>query len=174
MSQYSAFNLQLNFSPPIHDSVAANVVLSPIPLMKLGFNIPVTIATPSARRVPPISEPLKSITITAHFDTGASSTSIDERLAVHLGLAPAGVAQHYTASGCADTTIYVADIHFPGTALNSFTNLQINSCKLPFEFTPEGADFLHPSNMGMLIGRDIMAKWNIVWNGPTSSVLISD
>jgi hypothetical protein len=25
-----------------------------------------------------------------------------------------------------------------------------------------------------LIGRDVMSRWNIVWNGPTSTVFISD
>jgi hypothetical protein len=28
--------------------------------------------------------------------------------------------------------------------------------------------------IGILIGRDIMSRWNIVWNGPTSTVFISD
>lgn len=35
----------------------------------------------------------------------------------------------------------------------------------------------HPvdfNNFGLLIGRDIMSRWNIVWNGPTSTVLVSD
>jgi hypothetical protein len=31
-----------------------------------------------------------------------------------------------------------------------------------------------PRNFGVLLGRDVMARWNIVWNGLTSTVFISD
>jgi hypothetical protein len=69
--------------------------------------------------------------------------------------------------------IYTIDIGFPTTKLSSFNNLRIGSCRLGFDIT-NNMNPAKPQNMGILIGRDIMSRWNIVWNGPTSTVIISD
>ena len=106
----------------------------------------------------------------AHFDTGATNTSIDINLAKHLNLIPIGQSVNYTAGGPQKMPNFYIDLSFPGTTLKPFHNLRIGSCNLPFDVK----NGIHSRNFGILIGRDIMSKWNIVWNGPTSTVFISD
>ena len=110
----------------------------------------------------------------AHFDTGASVTSIDLSLAAFLELRPIGKTQQYTANGASETPTFVADILFQNSKLAPFVNLQIGSCQLPFNMERYKKDPFDIQNFGLLIGRDIMSRWNIVWNGPTSSVFIAD
>jgi hypothetical protein len=110
----------------------------------------------------------------AHFDTGASITSIDIGLAMHLKLTAKGYSNSLTASGIQCMPNFVIDAAFPNTSLSPFVNLKIGSCKLNFDLPKAISDPNDPKNFGILLGRDIMSRWNIVWNGPTSSVFIND
>lgn len=163
-------SLAANIKLPIPPEYELKIEASPIPLMQTGLNIPVTI-TPSSmvREIEP-NKTFKSITVMAHFDTGASKTNIDTRIASIIGLSAVGVSKSYTAAGLTKMPEYAIDLSFPGTELQSFANLRVGSCKLPFDPSTD----LSKNNFGVLIGRDIMASWNIVWNGPTSTVFISD
>jgi hypothetical protein len=108
------------------------------------------------------------------LDTGATQTSIDKKLAAALNLNAIGISDHFTAAGPVSNPVYFADMFFPGAELEPFQNLKIGSCMLPFDLNPPNGNLLSIRNIGILIGRDIMSKWNIVWNGPTSTVFISD
>lgn len=110
----------------------------------------------------------------AHFDTGASITSIDINLASHLFLNATGQSISHTASGAHQMPTFAIDLSFPNTNLLPFSNLQIGSCHLNFNIKNCEQNPNDPKNFGLLIGRDIMSKWNIVWNGPTSTVFIND
>jgi hypothetical protein len=109
----------------------------------------------------------------AHLDTGASITSIDISLAKHLKLIPTGQSVSKTAKGPQLMPDFVIDLSFRAT-LSPFFNLQIGSCDLGFNLQQCLSDPNDSVNFGILIGRDIMSRWNIVWNGPTSTVFISD
>jgi len=105
-----------------------------------------------------------------HFDTGASSTSIDINLARQLNLVPIGASTRQTAGGSHTTPDFYIDFSFPGTDLRPFHNLKIGSCTLRYN----AENGLDQRNFGILIGRDVMSRWNIVWNGPSSTVFIHD
>jgi hypothetical protein len=156
-------------SPPPHSAIR----LSPVLLSWLGLNLQVLISTASAfsqyRQNEAADKP--SITIMAHLDTGASKTAIDIKLADYLNLNVLGEETIHTAGGPHGVKTYAIDLQFPNTDLTGFMNLQINSCHLPFDIA---ANLNDPRNFGLLIGRDIMSRWNIVWNGPTSTVFIND
>jgi predicted aspartyl protease len=106
----------------------------------------------------------------AHLDTGASITSIDRRIAAELELHPIGVGKIMTASGEMEANSYGILISFPNTQLRGY-RIRVSDCKLPYNGNRLD---LSVRNYGVLIGRDIMANWNIVWNGPSSTVIISD
>jgi hypothetical protein len=170
ISEY-AFGIKINPLPPKDTLVAVD--FSPLPLQQSGFNLPVEISTASIFRTPPLNMQLSAIVVMAHFDTGASSTSIDIELAKHLNLIVTGQSEHRTASGQQIMPNFAIDISFPNTKLSPFHNLRISSCRLGFNLENN----MKPSkaqNMGILIGRDIMSRWNIIWNGPSSTVIISD
>lgn len=164
------FSVQFIINPPPPQGTTVSLKLDPMPLAKMGLNIPVEVSTAEVFLKQPNPTPLSSITVMAHFDTGASNTSIDINLAKHLSLIPIGESIKSTAGGPQKTPDFYIDLGFPGTGLRPFQNLKIGSCTLPFNLS----NGVSPINFGILIGRDIMSRWNIVWNGPSSTVFISD
>ena len=110
----------------------------------------------------------------AHVDTGANITSIDVALATHLNLKSMGMIINQTAAERDDRPTFAIDLIFPNTKLAPFNNLRIGSCDLNFnveEAIKNPNDF---KNFGILLGRDVMSRWTIIWNGPTSTVIVSD
>jgi len=143
-------------------------------LMKHGFIMPVIIQTPSFLCAPPFSKPLKTMTVMALLDTGASHTAISNKIAVYLDLEVSGYSRLNTAGGRVLSPNYSVDILFPNAGLKNFENLKVDSCNVPFDINLPSEEFMSNKNFGVLIGRDMMSRWNIVWNGPTSTVFISD
>jgi hypothetical protein len=146
---------------------------SPRPLLLEGFNFPVAVSTPSGLlKNPSFDKDLAaSIVVMAHLDTGASRTSIDIKLAEHLKLVSTGNSSLTTAGGVKIMPDFVVDLNFPNTDLGPFINLPVGSCNLPFDISGNLNDF---KNFALLLGRDILSYWNVVWNGPTSTVFIND
>lgn len=174
MAHFNRLTAGVNITPQPPKGTKITLNAAPLPLMQTGFNMPVSISTPSSAKTLNPDIVIRSATIMAHFDTGASKTSIDTGLAKHLGLTPVGVSPIHTAAGKVNMPNYAVDITFPGSNLSPFINLPIGSCKLPFQIGSSGQIEITPQNFGLLIGRDMMSRWNIVWNGPTSTVFISD
>ncbi len=175
MAHYNSIALNISSDPPLDLSKIRVIVnVNPNQLLQIGFNLPVEITTATMFRQPPNPEPFNSITVMAHFDTGASITSIDLRLAQHLKLIPTGQSVQHTANGSVKNPTFAIDLAFPNTGLRPFANLQIGSCQLPFDLSKPSVSPSNFTNFGLLLGRDIMSGWNIVWNGPTSTVLVSD
>jgi len=150
-----------------------NLLMGHKGLVDKGLNIFSEISTASIYTKSQNPEPLRKIQVFAHFDTGASRTSIDIGLAKYLNLLQTGVGRVKTAGGIQFFPNFVADISLVNTALKPFINLEIGSCDLSFDFKENA---INPSmdNFGLLIGRDMMSRWHVTWNGPTSSVIISD
>jgi len=167
-------NAELQFNPPLQKGAKVTFATSPVPLVRLGYNTPVEITTASAFRQGPKPVPLKTIVVMAHLDTGASISSLDQNLAQHLQLITTGVGTVNTAGGPRITNNYAIDLSFVNTQLKRIQNLHIGSCQLNFQFSKHKKNPNDPSNFGFLIGRDIMALWQVVWHGPSSTILISD
>ena len=176
MAHLPQISPQIISSSKLPDGAQLQIAFSPARLAKLGFNIPVLVSVPSIQNSsnPRNQKELKSVTVMAHFDTGASITNIDKGLADYLGLIPVGAGVSRTAGGTTETLHYVVDISFPGCKLAPFFNLPISSCDLAYQFDGDSPGKMSPQNFGILLGRDVMTRWNIVWNGPTSTVFISD
>src|SRR5262245_44058934 len=112
MAHYANHSFQIQVNAPLPPGTQVAVGLTPLPLLQVGVNIPVEISTASAFRQPPTPAPLKTLVMRAHFDTGASRSSIDDGLAQHLGLTPVGVGQSRTAGGMITTNNYAVDLSF--------------------------------------------------------------
>jgi hypothetical protein len=174
MAIFNKQNVAVRITPEPPKNTKVEMGLSYHALLIEGFNIPIEISTASHFRRPPINAPLASIVIMAHFDTGASITSIDIGLAKHLKLIAIGSSESRTAQGRQVMPDFAVDISFPNTRLMPFHNLRIGSCDLGFSLEKNMEDINIPQNFGLLIGRDMMSRWNIVWNGTTSAVTICD
>ena len=169
MGQFQSTTFKLN--PP---TPGVTVTVDFQMLFLLGLNMPVEISTASAYVAPPLSTQRRSIQVMAHFDTGCSVTSIDMALASHLQLVQTGMGISTTANGSATNPNYAIDIAFINSSLKPIQNLQISSCRLPFNVTAALTNSKDSRNFGLLIGRDIMSRWHVTWNGPTSAVFITD
>ncbi len=165
MGSFHSHPFDFNITPKLPPDTQIGVAVSPGKLLMLGLNIPVAISTASGDSQIPDFDKNSAFTVgvTAHLDTGASITSIDIELAKKLNLIPTGPTIVYTANGPAEMPSYVIDLHFPNTNLMPFINLPIGSCNLAGQ-----------NNFSILLGRDVMSRWNIVWNGPSSTVIIND
>ena len=106
----------------------------------------------------------------AQLDTGASVSVIAEDLARRMGLPADGAERHTTGGGAVTMSMYNIDLRFPETKLSPFINLRVGSSLHPHH----PGDLGNQKNIGLLLGRDILSKWSVVWNGPTSTVIISD
>lgn len=101
-------------------------------------------------------------TAKALVDTGCTITSIDNSIVSALNLIPRGYSQTGTANGIATVTNHLVSIEFPRTNLTGRLIHQVQSVSLtgqPFH---------------VLIGRDLMASWNISYNGTAGFVSICD
>jgi hypothetical protein len=167
MAHIQYFSHTLQITPPPVDGSKIAVLSDHIPLQDTGFNLPVLLTEilPKDSNIAP-----KSLLVMGHFDTGASKTCIDARIAEMLGLTPIGVSLMRTANSVTESPNYILNLAFPNTQLKPFNKIQVGSCDLRFDFNQQ----LNLRNMGLLIGRDVMSRWNIVWHGPSSSVFISD
>jgi hypothetical protein len=167
MALFNTIMTNIHIQPPPAPGTRVAVAYNPLTLQTQGFNMQVLITetVPQNSKIVP-----KSVVIMGHFDTGASISSIDIRLAEFLGLAPIGFSTIRTANGEVETPNFLANLAFPNTALTPFEEFPISSCNLGYDSNQSS----NARNFGILIGRDIMSQWNIVWNGPTSSVFISD
>lgn len=144
-------------------------------LFQQGFVMPIIIQASSAPLRRMMSEiPKSPLLVMALLDTGATTTTISDKVAEALELIPLGFSKIYTAAGLAESADYAVDISFPNGALTGFANLKVGSCNLPYNENLPEEQRMEVTNFGALIGRDMMSRWNIVWNGPTSSVFISD
>jgi hypothetical protein len=111
----------------------------------------------------------------AHVDTGASHTTISLALATHLGLIQTGSGSSSTANGQATNPTFAIDLQFLNCNLQPRVDLQVGSCNLAhFSVQVAQQTPFNPKNFGLLIGRDIMSKWHLTWDGPSSTVIISD
>ena len=167
MANYFQPIFQINYEPPLEPNTKVSLSMGPQHLAYAGFNIPVMVTDVPLEKG---AMPSKGKLVMAHLDTGASRTTIDEKLAAELGLVPIGVSLIHTAAGPKDSKSYAISISFPDTGLRGY-KLTVDDCVLPYDDTlPD----LNPHNFALLIGRDVMANWNIVWNGPSSTVFLSD
>jgi len=160
----------LHTLPSLPEGTEATVMFRPEILYGDGLNIPVEITVASIFQSANPEKKHKTAMVLAHFDTGALSTSIDLSLADHLELEATGTCKIATAAGTFPMPTFTVNVSFPNSNLSPFQDLKISSCNLAYDIEAKPSS----RNFGLLIGRDIMSRWNIVWNGPTSTVFIND
>ena len=146
---------------------------SPLGLENTGLNVPVAVSQ-SAILSPTHDKPPLSILVMGHLDTGASKTAIDLSLAEALRLDSIGMGSSNSAAGKFTSPDFAVDLSFTGTMLQSVQNLNVSSCNLMFSLAECQKNPDNQKNIGILIGRDVMSRWHITWDGRSSTVVISD
>jgi class 3 adenylate cyclase/predicted aspartyl protease len=134
-------------------------------LRQRGLKIRVEIGPSSAevRRAKFAHRELKRpYTVTALIDTGASRTVISPQLATTCGLQQTGRVRISSVGRITDQPEFSGAIHFPDQALRGFDPVTLVACPLP---TPDVA---------CILGRDVLAKWRLTYNGRTGEVQIEE
>ena len=162
MPHSSCFNPLFRADPEDPSKPLMPPLLTPTTLRHQGFNMSVQIKKSSLDVSKSPDSNTKILTVFAHFDTGAFRTSIDDRIAKHIGLTPTGNSIITTASGKMTASNYVIDLIFLDSPLKPFLNLSVNSCDLvDFKIeqdqpSPNTKDTF--SSFGVLLGRDIQSN----------------
>ncbi len=140
-------------------------------LFEIGPVLPVQVDVPRklAELLQSQGQPLpQSVRGLALIDTGATRTAVDESVVQQLGVQPMGIANVGTAAGVQQQSMYSARLSFPGTPLPGMDFAQILSVNLSGHAVPQLKDRLI-----VLIGRDILARFVMIYNGPHASVTLA-
>ncbi len=140
-----------------------------------GLKILVEISTASTD-IDEVNQPRKYLRVWAKIDTAAYKTHLSQKITDYLDLISKGERKNVpTGGGFTNTKTFAVDLKFVDYELKPFINLEIGSLeKFPFDLTKAQELPQEKRNIGVLIGRDILSRWNLNWDGPTSTVTISD
>jgi hypothetical protein len=137
-------------------------------LEESGPIIPVTISVPAAMQdflvkngkdIPP------PVTGMALIDTGAFATAVDCEVFSLLGVTPIDKITTSTPHGAGKSDVYPASITFPMLGLEDLQMERVIGCQLQW---PGEKD----SDVLMLLGRDMLKHFLMVYNGKHSDVTL--
>lgn len=126
-------------------------------IFAIEIHVPPQIADALAKENKPIPAPQSGLAL---IDTGATMTCVHEDILVALGLSPVGVVKAGTAAGPVQQNVYPVRIVFP--AQNWTLDVQAAAVDLSGQTIPLNP----PQPMIVLLGRNLLEKWILVWNGP--------
>jgi hypothetical protein len=104
----------------------------------------------------------KPYTVTALIDTGASRTVISPQLATTCGLQKTGEVRISSAGHITNRPEFVGAIHFPGQELRGFDPISLVACPLPEQ------------DVACLLGRDVLERWSLTYDGRSGLVEVEE
>ena len=134
-------------------------------LRRTGPKIAVAIGHPrkalelAARENVDLNKPFE---ITALIDTGASRTVINPQVARTCGLKQTGRARISGAGEITERLEFAGAIHFPAHELRSFDPVILVACPLPEQ------------DVACLLGRDVLERWNLTYDGRSGLVEVEE
>jgi hypothetical protein len=134
-------------------------------LRRAGPKIKVTISHPSSALVAAADagvELRNPYTITALIDTGAARTVITPQLAATCGLRQTGQARISSAGHITDRAEHAGAIAFPDSNLRGFDPIRLVACPLPEQ------------DVACLLGRDVLERWNLTYDGRSGFVEVEE
>ena len=134
--------------------------------MPVEIHVPSPIAALLARDQKPVPSPATGVAI---IDTGATYTAVDESVLQRLGLAPVGPIASGTANGPVVHQIYPARLLIPTLPGYDPQVQQVVGVNLAGQFVATRP----PQKIVALIGRNLLANWLMVWNGPAGEWSVS-
>jgi len=104
----------------------------------------------------------KPYTVTALIDTGAARTVISPELASTCGLQQTGEARIASAGHVTDRPEFVGAINFPDDGLQGFDPISLVACPLPKQ------------EVACLLGRDVLERWSLTYDGRSGLVEVEE
>jgi hypothetical protein len=127
------------------------------------INVEIGIDLSTAEALRAFAQPIPNpISCQALIDTGSSILAIDQSIAQSLNLVKRGIYFAHTANGQRQCNLFAVALSFPATNLKSYNVIQASEVDLsaqPFK---------------CLIGRDVLSKWHLHYNGESGAVSVAD
>jgi|SRR5271165_3552170 len=101
----------------------------------------------------------------ALVDTGAFATAVDDSVFVSLGVSHIDEIHTETPHGAGTSKIYPANVSFPGMNVTDMPMERVVGSTLKWK-TPDDKEII------MLMGRDLLQYFLLVYNGPSSDVTL--
>jgi len=133
------------------------------PLVSVEISVPQQLKEYLSQKGLPIPAPRSGFAL---IDTGAFNTAVDQSVFDALGTQPIDTITTYTPHGEAKSPIYPASLSFPGMALTDMPMERIIGCSLKWN-TRDGREII------MLLGRDLLQYFLLVYNGPNNDITMS-
>jgi hypothetical protein len=111
-------------------------------------------------RVPP--RPQQAL---SESDTGAFATAVDESIFATLGVSPIDEIPTGSPHGTGKSNIYPASVTFPAMNVTDMPMERVVGCTLKWQ-TRDNKEIV------MLLGRDLLRWFLLVYNGPSSDVTL--
>jgi predicted aspartyl protease len=138
---------------------------SRVDLRRTGPKITVTIGHPKATRALAHKKGVelqKPLRVEALIDTGASRTVINPQVAASRGLQQTGLVRISSAGHITERQEFVGAIHFPGQQLREFDPTSLVACPLPEQ------------DVSCLLGRDVLERWSLMYDGRSGLVEVEE
>lgn len=127
------------------------------PVLAVMVGVAPALAKLEAEAGRPVPTPVPGLAL---VDTGCTRTAIDETVIAKLGVAPTGVTQVGTAGGQRQSVLCAVQLFFPTLGNADIVLPQAMSCDL--------------SGQGplVLLGRDLLQYFVMIYDGPTGRVVL--
>lgn len=135
----------------LNNSIQPHVLQGRGPVVAVEIQLPTALANHLQAKGTALPQPITGFAL---IDTGASKTCVEAQAISGLGVTPINRIKVQTPSGSTQQYLYPARVAFPGTTLPSI------------EFSSVVGSTLAAQGIVALIGRDVLARFLLVYNGP--------
>lgn len=133
------------------------------PLISVEVSIPAALKKHFSENGLPIPAPQSGFAL---IDTGAFATAVDQQIFDTLGVQPIDTIPTSTPHGAGTSPVYPANISFPALNVTDLPMERIIGCNLKWT-NREGKEII------MLLGRDLLKYFLMIYNGPNSDITLS-
>jgi len=133
------------------------------PIIAVEVSVPAALAKYLGEKALPIPSPVGGFAL---IDTGAFATAVDEKIFTGLGVQQIDTISTQSPHGDSTSNVYPCRVTFPGLGLNELAMERVVGCNLKWT-TTDGREII------MLLGRDLLRYFLLVYNGLSNDITIS-
>lgn len=132
------------------------------PVLSVEVHIPSALATLLGQQNQPPPPPVTGLAL---IDTGATNSCVDRKVIQSLGVSPIGIIETGTAGGKVKQHLFPAKLNFPGEGFTAEFNATVG--------VDLSGQVAAGQNIIALIGRDLLTRWLLIYNGPAGLFTIA-
>jgi predicted aspartyl protease len=150
------FKLKLHTQGQVPIPANAGLLQATGPMVNVQIEVPQALSGQLASASQPVPSPVTGLAL---IDTGATMTAVDSSVVTSLGINPVGVVPVGTAGGPTKQPVYPI-------------RLQIQGVGLVMNFSRVTGAPLQGMGLVALLGRDVLARMILIYDGPSSEYTI--